>query len=659
MMPPKPPRTKYLMKSSITASCDVTQPTYEAPMEPKPSSPTPTLTSSNDVQQSVYKEPDSLLAPKPSSPTSTITSSNDVTQSPYEDVNATKPTSPTSTIISSKHVPQSAYEDLDAHMPTVTDGSHSDVNVKPVPRPRSRIQPKSELNNNNNTVDSSDTTSDTPDAVSSQLNERPADFKTPGPVRPPPRPPLSKYMTSRKPTTAVYGGNHYMISQYEPNVRTAAVSPERKPPSPGPARPPPPCIDYASRSKMKLPSVKKSSTDESTNTYISFMQPSSTVSDGEVTYNPDRPAVPPRIWASSLTRSKSMPVTSPTQTRPPPPCFTPPPPPSINSDSESMYSEIEHYLDVLPEDEDKITVTSDRPTFRYQSGISTSRQPSTDDKEDIIGMCRWLKRVSKSDCMAPSLYGLSIEEEIRSFNERAMNVKKALRLYNLLMMKRSDCMKNIITEFSTISESMDKMRKKTKTMDIAGGTTGAVGGVTVVLGIAFAPMTLGASLIATAVGAGMLASAGGMGAHTAKTNKKKVVNRMTVEKLVYNYKENVVEPELCLGFILSGMNELRRHDIARIQRAGAQTDALKVAHLAQTVFNMSYDRMLSVPHTGGMASERLLLAFAKDMDLYFTEKEGQKLKKSIKSKFSGRVRLLSENLQEELNQMIRLWEKFG
>ncbi|KAK1878178.1 Apolipoprotein L5 [Dissostichus eleginoides] len=578
-MPPKPPRTKYLMKSSITASCDVTQPTYEDP---------------------------------------------------------------------------------DAPMPTVTDGSHSDVNVKPVPRPRSRIQPKSEHNNNNNnnTVDSSDTTSDTTDAESSQLNERPADFKTPRPVRPSSRPPLSKYMTSRKPTTAVYGGNHYMISQYEPNVRTAAVSPERKPPSPGPARPPPPCIDYARRSQMKLPSVKKSSTDEipqSTHTYI--MQPSSTVSDGEVTYSPDRPAVPPRIWASSLTRSKSMPETSPTQTRPPPPCFTPPPPPSINTDSESMYSEIEHYLDVLPEDEDKITVTSDRPTFRSQSGISTS--PSTDDKEDIIGMCRWLKRVSKSDCMAPSLYGLSIEEEISSFNERAMNVKKALRLYNLLMMKRSDCMKNIIKEFSAISESLDKMQKKTKTMDIAGGTTGAVGGVTAVLGIAFAPMTLGASLIATAVGAGMLASAGGMGAHTAKTNKKKVVNRMTVEKLVHDYKGNVVEPELCLGFILSGMNELRRHDIARIQRAGAQTDALKVAHLAQTVFNMNYDRRSSVPHTGGMASERLLLAFAKDIDLYFTEKEGQKLKKSINSKFSGRVRLLSENLQEELNQMIRLWEKFG
>lgn len=241
-----------------------------------------------------------------------------------------------------------------------------------------------------------------------------------------------------------------------------------------------------------------------------------------------------------------------------------------------------------------------------------------------------------------------------------MNVQKALRLYNLLMMKRNESLRDLIAEFSSISGSLDKMQKKTKTMGIAGGTTGAVGGVTAVLGIALAPMTMGASLIATAVGAGMVASAGGMGAHAAKANKK-IVNRMRVEKLVYDYKGNIVDLEQCLDFILSGMNELRRHDIARLQRAGAQPDALKMAHLSQSVIrnNMNNDRKASVAHTGGMSSEKLLQAFAKEMDQYFTENEGQKLKKSNKSRFSGRVRLLAENLQDELDHLNRMWEMFS
>lgn len=241
-----------------------------------------------------------------------------------------------------------------------------------------------------------------------------------------------------------------------------------------------------------------------------------------------------------------------------------------------------------------------------------------------------------------------------------MNVQKALRLYNLLMMKRNESLRDLIAEFSSISGSLDKMQKKTKTMGIAGGTTGAVGGVTAVLGIALAPMTMGASLIATAVGAGMVASAGGMGAHAAKANKK-IVNRMRVEKLVYDYKGNIVDLEQCLDFILSGMNELRRHDIARLQRAGAQPDALKMAHLSQSVIrnNMNNDRKASVAHNGGMSSEKLLQAFAKEMDQYFTENEGQKLKKSNKSRFSGRVRLLAENLQDELDHLNRMWEMFS
>ncbi|XP_029294357.1 uncharacterized protein LOC115012723 isoform X2 [Cottoperca gobio] len=559
-----------------------------------------------------------------------------------------------SPITSSYDVPQSTYEDLDAPMPAVTDGSQSEVKFKPVPRPRSKIQPKSHRNNNNNTADSADTTGNTTNAVSSQLSGYAADHKTPHSVRPPPRPPLSKYMTSAKPTAAVDGGNHYMTSVYEP--------PPPSPPTPRPERPPPPSIYYNRCSTMKLkPESDTDESQESTYSHISLMQQpavSPDVAEEELnlgwTYNTtatDKPAVPPRLGQSTLPHFAVKCKTLPPQNRPPPPSFTPPPPPSTGTPSEPVYSDIENrpYLDVLPEDVDKMTL-------HYQNCSSTSRQQDT---EDIKGMLRWLKRESKPDSMAPSLYGLSIEEEIRSFQQRAFNVRKALRLYNLLMMKHVDCLRKIITEFTSISENLDKMKKKGKTMDIAGGTTGAVGGVTAVLGIAFAPMTMGASLIATVVGAGMMASAGGMGAHTAMTNKKKVVNRMTVEKLVYDYKGNVVDVEHCLSFILSGMNELRRHDIARIQRAGAQTDALKTAHLSQSVFNMNNDRRAAVAHTGGMSSERLLLAFVKEIDLYFTEKDGQKLKKSIKSKLSGRVRLLAENLHHELDHMISMWEMFG
>lgn len=249
----------------------------------------------------------------------------------------------------------------------------------------------------------------------------------------------------------------------------------------------------------------------------------------------------------------------------------------------------------------------------------------------------------------------------RSFNQRAVDLRKALRLYNLLMMKRNERLRVLIAEFSSISHTLDKIQKKSKTMGIAGGTTGAVGGVTAVLGMALAPVTMGISLVATAVGAGMVASAGGMGAHTAQQAKKKIVNRTAVEKLVDEYKTNVADLEHCLDFILCAMSELRRHDIPRLRMAGAQTDALKMAHLSQCVVGnyMNSNRKGYVPHPGRMPSEGLLQAFAKEVDQYFTEKDGQKLKKSNKTRFSGRVRLLAENLQDELDHLNHMWEMFS
>ncbi|KAG8007161.1 hypothetical protein GBF38_023330 [Nibea albiflora] len=246
---------------------------------------------------------------------------------------------------------------------------------------------------------------------------------------------------------------------------------------------------------------------------------------------------------------------------------------------------------------------------------------------------------------------------IRLFNERATNVKKALRLYNLLMMTRGETLRQIITEFNSISHSLDKVQKKTKTIGIAGGTTGAVGGVTAVLGIALAPMTMGISLIATAVGAGMVASAGGVGAAQAAKAKKKIVNKVRVEKLAFQYIKEVGDLECCLDFILTGMDELRRHDLPRLQRARVQADAVNVAHLSQSV--LTNNKRRGSANTRPMSPEKLLKAFIHELDPYFKGKDCQKLKKSNESKFSARVHLLAENLQDDLDHMIALWETFS
>ncbi|XP_056258101.1 uncharacterized protein LOC130185583 isoform X2 [Seriola aureovittata] len=566
---------------------------------------------------------------------------------------------------SSYDVPQPAYEDPDAAKPAVTDGSQrSEVKVKPVPRPRSKSKPENQ-SNTNVAADSGDDTNNNSNAVSFPPSERPAE--RPHPVRPPPRPP--KCLTFSKPAAAVDGGSQRMDSNAESTVKPPAEN-TQNPPPPRPQRPPPSVYCDKLQSAMQSTSCTESPHPATSST----QQPAVSVSvpEGEpslcgthnetATHGPDRPAVPPRLSQSSLPRPAPVCDASPRQTRPPPPPFNPPPPPSTGTPSDSVYWEIEHrpYLDILSKDEDKMTQgkTMPRSGLRFQSSCFSSCREDTDD---YYGMLRWLTRVSRPDYMTPSLYGLSIEEETRLFNQRAVDVSKALRLFNVLMMKRNETLRNVITEFSSISSSLDKLQKKTKNMGIAGGTTGAVGGVTAVVGIALAPMTMGASLIATVVGAGMVASAGGMGAHTAKANKK-IVNRMRVEKLVYDYKTNVADLEHCLNFILSVMNELRRHDIARLQQAGAQTHALKMAHLSQSVFRNDTDkgkRRSSAPHAGGLSSERLLLAFVKELDQYFTEKDGQKLKKTNKSRFSGRVRLLAENLQEELEHLNHMWEKFS
>ncbi|XP_078140994.1 uncharacterized protein LOC139928263 isoform X2 [Centroberyx gerrardi] len=650
MTPAKPPRTKYLVKPTITGSCELTSPSPE-PAYQDPDTSKPVLMRRSQSEAEVKPTP----LPRTKSHPHTLCNAASTVQ----------PAENSSNVINAERSNHNGYP-ADYKTPRPVRPPPSPPKTKCVTSSR----PTTAANGSHDYLSLDTEPAVKSVAVSGERISSPA---------PPPRPERpSVYYDRTLPVMGVkpQGSTEGSPASRSPSRRSIQQSPvsspvhERVGRSPGVTgnqyfavyedrRAPP--VSQRSQSSQRS-SISSSSSSSSSSTRSHYDTPDEGLS--------------------------SKPFSAPARPqRPPPPSFTPPPPPSAKRPplsypkpvyhTDPSYMEIEDpvYLEVLPQNNDRTFrpidsvyrsgcrhETPGRPPvgLSYQNGCFPPHQSTTDDAEDINSLLRWLETVRYSDNMAPSLYGLRIEDETREFNQRAVRVEKALRLFNLLLIKRNDALRGHISELTAISDGLDKLQRKTKTMGIAGGTTGAVGGVAAVVGIALAPVTMGASLIATAVGAGMVASAGGMGAHAAIANKK-TVDRKTVEKIVQDYRVSVVDVERCLAFIQSGMDELRRHDLARLQRAGARPEALRMAKLSQSVFRDDTYNALgkSGAPAGGMSSERLLLAFAKEMDLYFSEKDGQRLKKSNEYKFSSRVRLLAESLQDELDQLNHKWEMFS
>nr|XP_057906312.1 integrator complex subunit 3 homolog [Doryrhamphus excisus] len=409
--------------------------------------------------------------------------------------------------------------------------------------------------------------------------------------------------------------------------------PRKQPPLP--QRPPVPNFYYNQKSEVTDTHQPEAATHSSPLRQTSLPAESSPAETDSLVNRPR-----PRL-SSAPVKKNTLPA------RPPPPIYSPPPPPSLTPPMEPIYMDIEEaeYLVILPSD-NVVTQTGVYDQINsYQQYYEIS-----EEKEDIMEMVKWIKRVSTTAYKTPSVFGLNIEQEIRSFNQRVMNMKQALRLYNALMSRQSQHLQEYISEFTSISQLLDKEEKKVKNMGIAGGTTGAVGGVAAVVGIALAPVTMGASLVATAVGVGMVGAAGGMGARAAKSNKE-ISDQRKIEKLVYDYTIHVADLELCLDFILSEMNELQRHDLGRLQQAGALPDALALARKSQSVRN-NINNGRDSSYLNRISSQRLLQAFSAEMDQFYKEKGGhKKLRKSNKSRLSGRVQLLTRNLQEELDYL--------
>ncbi|XP_076020646.1 uncharacterized protein LOC143011610 isoform X2 [Genypterus blacodes] len=561
-------------------------------------------------------------------------------------------------------------QEPDSTTPDVTEGNQSELRFKPKPRPRSK-QLKASLSTDSS-VDSVDENANKLITKPQQEQNSPG-CKTSDPDSPssgPPNDPNVIYCT---------------ISDMHRSVNNGSPSPASRP---QPARPPPPNIYYerpppgtglkpqgvtGENQKSKMYAALPPTYNEAVRQYGTVDKRNSTERGADYpAQRKDGPEVPPRpdptlypklgSYSSNYKTSSSLRSTTCEKQQPPPPSIKAPPPPH-----NQMYNDIQvdSYLKVLP---GKHSETSSFHKGYPTNGSTvshngtrhsrvTTRQSTFQELEEINGMLRWLRRVERNGNMAPSLYGLEVEEEVREFNKRAECVRKGMRLFNILMMRRSESLREQIYELTDISDGLDKMIKKNKTTKTAGGATGAAGGAAVVMGIALAPATLGASLIITAIGAGVAASAGGISAHKFKVNKK-IVNRKAVDRLVSDYRDNIEDLEHCLAFILGGMNEMRRHDFARLQRGGAQLDALKMAHLSQSVFKDDMNKPFT-PAGGGVSSEKLLRDFVEGMDECFkTVKGEQKLRESKESSFSSRVRLLAQNLEHQLMHMSHMWELF-
>lgn len=218
-----------------------------------------------------------------------------------------------------------------------------------------------------------------------------------------------------------------------------------------------------------------------------------------------------------------------------------------------------------------------------------------------------------------------------------------MRLYELLLVQRCTDLLNHITELHCTADSLVKSSKKARVAKLTGGTTGAVGGVTIAAGLALAPLTFGASLVATGVGIGIVAAGGVAGASASFKKKKKGARlKEKLEKILYTYKSQIEDILGCLRLIDTGMEYLRKQDDTKLKEMGTLLD--KIARVAQEMENINPVDVISE-----------CFGILQDFDFYFIEEDDSGNKKSSNSQLALKVHEMADKLKECMDQL--LWFK--
>uniref|UniRef100_A0A3P9KFZ5 Uncharacterized protein n=1 Tax=Oryzias latipes TaxID=8090 RepID=A0A3P9KFZ5_ORYLA len=222
-----------------------------------------------------------------------------------------------------------------------------------------------------------------------------------------------------------------------------------------------------------------------------------------------------------------------------------------------------------------------------------------------------------------------------------------IQKYNDMMSEHGDSLKEAIDELHSIAVS-----KGTKIAGITGGATTALGGVAAAAGVILSPFTLGSSLALTAIGVGVAAAGGVTGASAAIANLSS--DKKKIQVTLQDFEERYEKILPCLKFINEGMDQLKLYGQSTLSEVKTDSEnASKVLRMFTSYTSvMAAGRCTKVSGT--------IRGFALGMEFYFNqEKDGQKLKKDLRSKFAKKIDKLADDLGEGFNELTEIQKLFA
>ncbi|KAM4585268.1 apolipoprotein L3-like [Odontesthes bonariensis] len=245
------------------------------------------------------------------------------------------------------------------------------------------------------------------------------------------------------------------------------------------------------------------------------------------------------------------------------------------------------------------------------------------------------------------LHGSLEAEKIKA---KGNHLYKALRIYDYLMSKHGDSLKQHIAELYCIADNLSTISKRTKIAGITGGATSVAGGVAAAAGLILSPFTFGASLALTAVGVGVATAGGVTGASAAIAHKAYLESdKKKIDQTLNDFNVKYEEILACLKFINEGIEQLKQYGLT------ALTTTPLTSRKAAKAVKVAIEKASSIAAETSIKASGMIEGFALGMDMYFIKgKDGQTVKKGLESALAMKIRKLAEDLDKGLGRLVEI-----